>query len=85
MMSSTSTDVNANVNPVYADVIKVDLVDNSDDPEMVKDWRNWTLQDIVRILRDMAKPEKCYGVTAVVMGNIVSVSFWKQRRIRMFL
>ena len=71
MMSSTSTDVNANVNPVYADVIKVDLVDNSDDPEMVKDWRNWTLQDIVRILRDMAKPEKCYGVTAVEVGNIV--------------
>ena len=71
MMSSTSTDVNANVNHVHADVIKVDLVDNSDDPEMVKGWRNWTLQDIVRILRDMAKPEKCYGVTAVVMGNIV--------------
>ena len=71
MMSSTSTDVNANVNPVYADVIKVDLVDNSDDPEMVKDWRNWTLQDIIRILRDMAKPEKCYGVTAVEVGNIV--------------
>jgi len=71
MMSSTSTDVNANVNPVYVDVIKVDLVDNSDDPEMVKDWRNWTLHDIVRILRDMAKPEKCYGVTAVEVGNIV--------------
>ena len=66
-MSSTSTDVNANVNPVYADVIKVDLVDNSDDPEMVKDWRNWTLQDIVRILKDM----KSYGWGAVVMGNIV--------------
>ena len=72
MMSSTSTDVNANVNPVYTDAVKVDLMDNnSDDPEMVKDWRNWTLQDIVRILRDMAKPEKCYGITAVVMGNIV--------------
>ena len=72
MMSSTSTDVNANVNPVYTNVVKVDLMDNnSDDPEIVKDWRNWTLQDIVRILRDMAKPEKCYGVTAVVMGNIV--------------
>ena len=57
MMSSTSTDVNANVNPVYADAVKVDLMDNnSDDPEMVKDWRNWTLQDIVRILRNMAKP-----------------------------
>ena len=58
MISSTSTYVNANVNPVNADVIKVDLVDKSDDPELVKDWRNWTLQDIVRILKDMAKPEK---------------------------
>ena len=57
MMSSTSANVNANVNPVYAGVVKVDLMDNnSDDPEMVKDWRNWTLQDIVRILRNMAKP-----------------------------
>ena len=56
-MSQTSANVDANVNPVYADVVKVDLMDNnSDDPEMVKDWRNWTLQDIVRILRDMAKP-----------------------------
>ena len=71
MISSTSTYVNANVNPVNADVIKVDLVDKSDDPELVKDWRNWTLQDIVRILKDMAKPEKCYGVTAVEVGNIV--------------
>ena len=71
MISSTSTYVNANVNPVNADVIKVDLVDKSDDPELVKDWRNWTLQDIVRILKDMAKPEKYYGVTAVEVGNIV--------------
>ena len=70
-MSSTSTDVNANVNQVYADVIKVDLSNNSDDPDMIKDWRNWTLQDIVRILRDMAKPEKCYGVNVVEVGNIV--------------
>ena len=58
MISSTSTYVNTNVNPVNADVIKVELVDKSDEPELVKDWRNWTLQDIVRILRDMAKPEK---------------------------
>ena len=71
MISSTSTYVNANVNPVNADVIKVNLVDKSDDPELVKDWRNWTLQDIVRILKDMAKPEKYYGVTAVEVGNIV--------------
>ena len=71
LMSQTSANMDANVKPVYADVIKVDLVDKSDDPEMVKDWRNWTLQDIVRILRDMAKSEKCYGVTAVEVGNIV--------------
>ena len=56
-MSSTSANVDANINPVHADVVKVDLMDNnSDDPEIVKDWRIWTLQDIVRILRDMAKP-----------------------------
>ena len=71
MISSTSIYVNANVNPVNADVIKVDLVDKSVEPELVKDWRNWTLQDIVRILKDMAKPEKYYGVTAVEVGNIV--------------
>ena len=71
MISSTSIYVNANVNLVNADVIKVDLLDKSDDPELVKDWRNWTLQDIVRILKDMAKPEKYYGVTAVEVGNIV--------------
>ena len=71
MISSTSIYVNANVNPLNADVIKVDLVDKSDDPELLKDWRNWTLQDIVRILKDMAKPEKYYGVTAVEVGNIV--------------
>ena len=62
MMSSTSTDVNANVNPVYADVVKVKLsefLDEPDDLGMFEDWRNWTLRDIVKILRDMAKPEKC--------------------------
>ena len=63
--------VNANINPVNADVIKVDFIGNSDDPEIVKDWSYWTLMDIVRILRDMAKPEKCYGMTAVYVGNIV--------------
>ena len=73
-MSQTSTNVNANVNPVYADVIKVDISrfsDKSDNFEMFEGWRNWTLQDIVRILKDMAKPEKCYGLTAVEVGNIV--------------
>ena len=84
-MSQTSADVNANINPVYADVIKVDLSrcsDKSDNPEMFGGWRNWTLRDIVRILKDMAKPKEYHGRTAVVMGNIV---FRKQRRIRMFL
>ena len=46
MMSSTSTNVNANVNPVKVDVIKVDLSrfsDKSDNFEMFEGWRNWTL------------------------------------------
>ena len=70
-MSSTSADVNKNVNPVKEDVIKVDLLNVRYNPEMWKGWRNWSLQDIVRILKDMAKPGEYYGVTAFVMGNIV--------------
>ena len=37
---------------------------------MFEVWRNWTLQDIVRILKDMAKPGECNGVTGVAMENI---------------
>ena len=74
MMSSTSSNVYANVNPVYADVIKVELSEflhESDDLRMFENWRNWTLQDIVRIVKDIAKPGECHGVTGVAMGNIV--------------
>ena len=66
--------MDANVNPVYADVIKVKLSEflkEPDDLRMFEGWRNWSLRDIVKILKDMARPEKCYGVTAFVMGNIV--------------
>ena len=74
MMSSTSANVDTNVNRVYADMVQVKLsefLNESDDLGMFEGWRNWTLRDIVRILRDMAKPKKCYGVTAVEVGNIV--------------
>ena len=73
MISSTSANVDANINPVYADVIQVrfELLGESGDNEMFKGWRNWSLQDIVRILKDMAKPGECHGLAAVVMGNIV--------------
>ena len=70
MMSSTSANVNANVNPVNADVVKVTTIEElseCDFPEMFEGWKNWSLQDIVRILKDM----RSYGLGAVVMGNIV--------------
>ena len=39
MMSQTSANVDANVNPVYADVVKVKLFQDSTYPEMVtKGW-----------------------------------------------
>ena len=69
-MSQTSANVDENVNPVYADVVKVTTVEKlseSDLPEMFDGWENWSLQDIVRILKD----SKSYGWGAVVMGNIV--------------
>ena len=71
MMSSTSAKVNANIHPVYADVIQVEFSQNSDDPEMVRNWRDQSLKDIIKILKDMVKPGKCYGTTAVEVGNIV--------------
>ena len=73
MMSQINANLNAKVNPVYADVIqvKLELLGKSDDSEMFKGWRNWSLQDIVRILKDMAKPGEVYGLAAVVMGNVV--------------
>ena len=70
MMSSTSANVDTNVNPVYADVVKVTTIEKLSEcglPEMFDGWENWSLQDIVRILKDM----KSYGWGAVVMGNIV--------------
>ena len=69
-MSSKSANVNTNVNHVNADVVKVttfELLNECDFPEMFEGWKNWSLQDIVRILKDM----RSYGLGAVVMGNIV--------------
>ena len=62
MMSSTNADVNTNANLVNAEVIKVITF-----ALMFDGWKNWSLQDIVGILKDM----KSYGWGAVVMGNIV--------------
>ena len=69
-MSQKSVNVDANVNPVYADEVKVTTIEKlseCDLPEIFEGWENWSLQDIVRILKDM----KSYGWGAVVMGNIV--------------
>ena len=66
--------MDTNVNQINVDVIKVTTVEElseSDFPEMFEGWENWSLQDIVRILKDM----KSYGWGAVVMGNIVFRKF----------
>ena len=44
MKSRTSAKVNANVYPVYVDVIQVEFSQDSDDPEMVRNWRDWSLK-----------------------------------------
>ena len=74
MMSSTSAIVDPNINPVFPDVVKVttfELLRESDFPEMFEGWKNWSLQDIFRILKDM----KPFGLGEVVMGNIVLRKF----------
>ena len=45
MSSSTSANVNTNVNPVNADVVKVTTfqkLSESDLPEMFEGWKNWS-------------------------------------------
>ena len=59
-MSQKSADLDTNVNQINVDVIKVTTVEElseCDFPEMFDGWENWSLQDIVRILKDM----KSYG------------------------
>ena len=76
MMSSTNADVNTNANLVNAEVIKVITFDL-----MFEGWKNWSLQDIVGILKDM----KSYGLGAAVMGNIVLFNLFEAAEIQMFL
>ena len=71
MMSSKNEDVNTKVNPDVIQVNRFDLLDTEHNPEMWKGWMNWSLQDIVRMLKDMAKSGEAHGMTAVVMRNIV--------------
>ena len=84
MMSQKSTDLDTNVNQINVDVIKVTTVEElseCDFPEMFDGWENWSLQDIVRILKD----SKSYGWGAVVMGNIVFRKLLEAAAVRMFL
>ena len=83
-MSSTSANVDTNVNQINVDVIKVTTVEElseSDFPEMFEGWENWSLQDILRILKDM----KSHGLGAVVMGNFVFRKLLEAAAVRMFL
>ena len=87
-MSQASANEDANVNPVYEAVVQVKLsefLQEPDELEMFEGWRNWTLQDIVRILKDIAKLKKCYGMSAVAMGNIVLHKLLEVEEIRMLL
>ena len=88
MMSKTSANLDAIINPVHTDVVHVKLTEFLDEPyalEMFEGWRNWTLRDIVRILKDIAKLKKCYGMSAVAMGNIVLHKLLEVEEIRMLL
>ena len=88
MMSKTSANVDAIINPVHVDVVHVKFTEFLDEPyalQMFEGWRNWTLRDIVRILKDIAKLKKCYGISAVAMGNIVLHKLLEVEEIRMLL
>ena len=58
MMSQTSANLDANVNPMKANIVKVRHEEDS--VEMV-DWKKWSLKDIIRVLKDMVNAKLTYG------------------------
>jgi len=64
-MSQTNANVDANSTPP-AYVIEVERVD---DAEELNGWEKWSLEDVIRVLKDMTK--EWYGVRAVDMGSIL--------------
>ena len=82
-MSSTNANVNANVNPVYGDVIKVELSEflhQSDALGGIEPFR--ISSEFLRIWLSMESAMELLGLQ---WEKLFSVSFWKQRMIRMFL
>ena len=65
MMSQTSANVDANTTPP-AYVIEVK---RRDDAEELNGWEKWSLEDVMKVLKDMTKG--WYGVRAMDMGNIL--------------
>ena len=49
MMSQTSANVDANVNPVYADI----CIEDCSDVELLDGWEHWSLEDIIRIIESI--------------------------------
>ena len=56
MMSQTSANVDANVNPVYADI----HIEECCNGEMLDGWEHWSLEDVIRTIESMKKT-RTYG------------------------
>ena len=66
MMSPTSSEMNTNTNPPDH-VIKVQIYEDTLD--VINGWGNWSLKDIIGVLKNMTKTE--YSLTGAEVGNIV--------------
>ena len=53
MMSQTSSNVDANVNPGYAEIHIEKCTD--DDVGLLDGWEHWSLEDIIRTIESMKK------------------------------
>ena len=68
MMSQTSANVDANVNPVYAEIRIEKCTD--DDVGLLDGWEHWSLEDIIRTIESMKKAETEYGEVLFYLGKI---------------
>ena len=68
-MSQTSSNVDANVNPGYAEIHIEKCTD--DDVGLLDGWEHWSLEDVIRTIESMKKTEEKYGPLAACLGQIV--------------
>ena len=67
MVSQTSANVNANVNPIYADI----RIEECCNGEMLDGWERWSLEDVIHTIESMKKTRTYGCLVSSYLGLII--------------